>query len=100
MNKPIMEKFYNIMVQGENLKTALSLKSMVDDLVVYRVERIIDTFKNNLAPFEKLDNYHDYDVAFMNLFWNDAHLGLDIGVEPESYSFQFWDKNDREGAKG
>lgn len=99
MNKPIMEKFYAIIVEGENLKTALSLKAMVDDLVPYRVERIIDTFRSDLAPFKKISNYNNYDAYFTNLMWNDAHLGLDIVVEPESYSFQFWDRNDPEGAK-
>ncbi len=99
MNKPIMEKFYNTIVEGENLKTALSLKAMLDDLVLYRVEKIIDKFKNNLAPFGQINNYKDYDAYFTNLIWKDAHLGLDICVYPELYSLEFWDRNDREGTK-
>jgi hypothetical protein len=99
MNKPIMEKFYETIVEGENLKTALSLKAMLDDLVLYRVEKIIDKFKNNLTPFGQINNYKDYDAYFTNLIWKDAHLGLDICVYPESYSLEFWDRNDREGTK-
>ncbi len=100
MNKPIMEKFYKIIVEGENLKTALSLKAMVDELVLYRVERIIDKFKSDLAPFHSIDNSKDDDAYFTGLIWKNAHLGVDIAVEQESYSFQFWDRNDREGMKG
>ena len=100
MNKPIMDKFYKSIVEGENLKTALSLKAMLDDLVLYRVEKIIDKFKSDLAPFGQINNYQDCDAYFINLIWKDAHLGLDICVYPESYSFQFWDRNDKEGTKG
>ena len=100
MNKPIMEKFYKTIVEGENLKTAMSLRAMLDDLVLYRVEKIIDKFKSDLTPFRSIANYKDCDAYFTGLIWKNAHLGLDIGVEPESYSFQFWDRNDREGVKG
>jgi hypothetical protein len=100
MNKPIMEKFYKIVVEGENLKTALTLKQMLDDLVLYRVEKIRDRFKSDLAPFHKISNYEDADAYFTDCIWNDAHFGIDIWVYPESYTFWFWDRNDEEGAKG
>ncbi|HZQ47967.1 MAG TPA: PD-(D/E)XK nuclease family protein [Verrucomicrobiae bacterium] len=100
MNKPIMEKFLKIMVEGENFKTALSLRAMLDDLTLYRVERIIDRFKGDLLPFRKIANYQDYDAYFTGLPWKDADFGIDIVVEPELYSFQFWDRIDRDGLKG
>src|SRR5207249_4050622 len=100
MNKPLMEKFYGIMLHGENLKTALSLKAMVDELVLYRVEKIIDTFKGDLAPFQRIANYHDNDAYFTNCFWKEAHLGLDVIVSTEQYIFQFWDRNDDAAQKG
>ncbi len=100
MNKPIMEKFYKIVIEGENLKTALSLKAMLEDLVLYRVEKIIDKFKSDLAPFHKISNYNDNDAYFTNLFWDEAHFGIDVVVTPECYSFRFWDRKDREGTKG
>jgi len=100
MNKPIMEKFYKTVVEGENLKTALSLRKMLDDLVLYRVEKIIDKFKSDLAPSRFIANYKDADACFTGLIWKGADLGLDIMVQPESYSFQFWDRNDGEGMKG
>lgn len=99
MNKPIMKEFYDKMLEGDNLKTAQSLKSMLDDLVLYRVERIIDEFKSDLHPFHKIANWANNDAYFTNCFWGDAHLGIDVGVEPDSYTFSFWDRNDEDGKK-
>ena len=100
MNKPVMDNFYNLIVQGENFKTALSLKAMLDDLILYRVEKLIAHFQYDLAPFDRIANYNDYDAYFTGLHWKDAHLGLDIGASPDSYTLQFWDRDDRPRAKG
>ena len=100
MNKPIMEEFYKVICEGNNLKTALSLKAMLDDLVQFRVEKIITTFKSDLTPFGKIGNYNNYDAYFTGLFWKEAHLGLDVWVLPESYALTFWDRNDDLGKKG
>ena len=100
MNKPIMEEFYKVICEGNNLKTALSLKAMLDDLVQFRVEKIITTFKSDLTPFGKIANYNNYDAYFTGLFWKEAHLGLDVWVLPESYALTFWDRNDDLGKKG
>ena len=100
MNKPIMEKFYKTIVEGENFKTAMSLRAMLDDLVLYRVEMIIERFKNDLAPFRYVNNWKDFDVYFTDLSWKDAHLGIDIIVEPEWYTFQFWERPDSKVKNG
>jgi hypothetical protein len=100
MNKPIMDQFYQIVTTGENLKTALSLKAMLDDLILFRVERLIDEFRNDLAPFRKISNWNNDDAYFTGLLWNGAHLGLDIVAKPEAYACQFWDREDRECTKG
>jgi hypothetical protein len=100
MNKPIMKDFYDIMLEGENLRTAQSLKAMLEELVLFRVERIIDLFRNDLGPFEKLSNYGNDTALFTNCFWKDAHFGIDVEVYPESYSFCFWDRSDSADSKG
>ena len=104
MNKPIMEKFYEIIVEGEgeNLKTALSLKKMLDDLILYRVQNIFDKFKDDSTPFDKIRITAGRDDAyFEGRIWKDANLGLDIVVGQKSYSFRFWDKeDDSKGSKG
>jgi hypothetical protein len=99
MNKPIMEKFYEIIVEGENHKTALSLKAMLDDLVLYRVERVIDEFKGDPAPFHKLFPYQN-GALFQNLIFGEADFEMSVWVEDKIYWFIFVDRNDREGVNG
>lgn len=95
MNKPVMDNFYNLILQGENFKTALSLKDMLDDLILYRVEKLIAHFQYDLAPFDRIANYNDYDAKFTGFRWKEADFGIDIGVAQNSYALQFWDTTDR-----
>ena len=99
MNRPIMEKFYKIICEGQNLKTALCLKAMVDDLILFRAERIIDKFKSDPDPFHKLFVYQN-GAIFQNAVFGEASLDVGIWVEEEIYWFLFTDKNDPEGVKG
>jgi hypothetical protein len=100
MSNLTMKEFYKTIIDGEHLKTALTLKVMVDGLILYRAERIFDKFKTDQTPFTKIAVAGNNDTYFEGCIWNGANFGLDIGVEPESYFFQFWDKEDRPGANG
>ncbi len=100
MNKPLMEQFYTKMLVGENHRAAMALKSMLDDFILYRVERIIDTFKNDLSPFTKIANCDDENAYFSGLEVGPAHYGIDVVAETEGYIFQFWDRNDENGTNG
>jgi len=100
MNKPIMDDFYELIMERDNYQTARSLRAMLDDLILYRVEKLITHFQIDLVPFSRIANYNNYDAYFTGLYWKEAHLGIDIGVGPESYELQFWDRNDRPRANG
>jgi hypothetical protein len=100
MNKPVMDDFYKLIMQAENYRTALSLKAMLDDLIQYRVEKLISHFQNDLAPFGRIANWNNHDAYFTGLHWKEAHFGIDIDVRLESYELQFWDRNDRPRANG
>ena len=100
MNKPLMEQFYSLMLSEENYQAARSVYSMLDDLILYRVEMIIARFQNDLAPFTAINNYQDCDAYFTGFRRGGTHFGIDVIVELESYSFQFWDRDDREGVNG
>jgi hypothetical protein len=100
MNEPIMEKFCALMGKGENLKTALTLQKMMSDLIAYRAQKIHDDFKSDRAPFKDIGiTSQKNDVYFKR---TDKHgpYGIDIGIEPDGYSFQFWNLDDRAGVKG
>ena len=59
MDKQILEQFYKQMNEPEQFATALSVKSMLDELPVYRIDRIVDHFKNNCYPFESVWNWNN-----------------------------------------
>lgn len=100
MNKAIMEEFLKVMTQGENLKTAQSLRAMLDDLVLFRAERVADAFRSDLHPFQRVAIWAANNAFFTGFHWQGAHLGLDVIAEPDAYRLYFWDRNDSEGAKG
>jgi hypothetical protein len=87
------------MLEGENLQTARSLKAMLDDLVLFRVQRIVDEFFNDLTPFDRVGNWKDGDAYFTGCYWGEAHLGVDVWVTEDGYSFTFWDRNDPQAKK-
>jgi hypothetical protein len=100
MNKPLMDEFYKMMLKDDNLKSAQSVASMLDDLILYRVQMLIDRFGGDLEPFKRIKNYQDYVAYFEGLTWNEANVGFDIVVEPNGYILQVWDRNDFEAAEG
>src|SRR5665213_3517758 len=102
MNKEIMEKFYDIMGEHnwENLKTAQSIKAMLDGLVGYRIDNIVDRFGKEPRPFTKIYNYNGQCAAFTGCLWQKAHFCIDVWVDPGNYRVQFFDRNDSTGSKG
>ncbi len=101
MNEPNMKEFYNVMVKddGKNLKTALSLEKMLADLISYRVQKILDKFKDDQTPFDKIGIAENYFDAYFQGLGKHGNLGLDIVVYPDYYSFRFCDKDDPKGKK-
>ena len=73
---------------------------MLEELIQYRAWRIIDTFKHDLAPFHNIYSWKDETYAcFEGLYCGKAHFGIDIIVEPQSYAFQFFVKDDKKRGK-
>ena len=99
VNKPIMEKFYEAIVEGENFKTALSFKKMLDELIPYRVERIIDKFKGDAAPFRTAFSYQD-GALFQDPSFGEPNLQMAVWVLPNASLFEFHVRNDPEDTKG
>ena len=73
---------------------------MWDDIIMYRIEAIIDIFGNNVTPFSRIQNWKDESAYFTGLMWKGAHIGLDIVVAHDEYRVLLRDRNDWEGMKG
>lgn len=54
MNAKSLKSFYNEMIEGDNLKTALSVRDILNDLPEYMAKRIVDKYSSNYEPFEKV----------------------------------------------
>jgi len=96
MNKVIVEKFYQEMLNPESYKTALSVKSMLSDLILFRAEKINDFFKSNLQPFQSIIVWQSYVVALHEYFIDGHNWSVDIGVYEDEYRLEFWDRNGKD----
>lgn len=89
MNKPLMEDFLQMMLQGENFKTATTVNSMLSDLVTYRRDKLLEFCQQNSHPFTKIHGW-SYNYTVLNDFFiDDYHFAIDLIVEPGFYRFQF-----------
>ena len=97
MNKPIMQSFYSKMLEADNYQTAQSLRLMLDDLIGFRRDLVLEHFKYSYAPFSNRPWAYHNSAIFQDALWHDAELGVDIGAGPEDYSFYFWDRKHIKG---
>ena len=121
MNKPIMDRFYNLMRDKCRYQVALEIKStledlriqldedrhkiaktvgnMLDDLPAYRAERVIERFQSDCEPFTKIEFYGKGKgtVLFHGMWRGNAHIGIDLNFEPNTSRFGFWDRTDGAG---
>jgi hypothetical protein len=90
MDKQIMEKFYENIMQDDHYVTALSVKSMMTDLPVYRLERIIDTFMDDAYPFDRVWNWQNRAAVFDRCNFANGVFAIDIFPEGDIYKLQFF----------
>ncbi len=95
MNKPLLEAFYQLMLDEPRYKSACAIQSLLKDLSLYRVERVIEVFRAELSPFSQVANYQNVSAYFTGLHWQGAHLGIDVVMQhPEFTEVQFWDRSE------
>lgn len=93
MNTQILEKFYKEIKNGENLKTAISIKQMLEEMPKYLALKVKQEFENKPYPFKAVLIWKD-TTAFFNTFrYENADLAIDIQCETEKFSISFFDRN-------
>jgi len=88
MDTVILEKFYNQIKEGDNLKMAQSVRNMLNDLPRYLALRIFDKYRNRRAPFSKLIFWHPDHLIFEGSI-NNLFLKIDIECREDGYDVTF-----------
>lgn len=83
-----LERFYNKIKEGDNLKVAQSVRKMLNDLPSYLALRIFNKYRNNYAPFSKLFFWRPNWPVFEGSI-NNLSLKINIICKEEGYDVNF-----------
>ncbi len=89
-----LEKFYNSVMEKDNLKTAISIRNMLNDLPEYLAIRIEEKYKENYYPFSNIFRWKQCDTVFNGFEVNNLFIKLDIWCDIYGYSVIFWETKD------
>lgn len=90
MDTVILEKFYNEMKNETNMKSALSIRNMLNDLPGYLAIRIQDKFGKQCHPFDKIWIYRNQDAVFEHASIQNVYVKMDIWCYENGYDVLFW----------
>ncbi len=93
MDTIILEKFYKELQQADNLKTAQSIRNMLNDIPKYLAQRIQNKFDGICHPFEKIwicESRNEVAAVFEHAEINGIYIKMDISCHEEQYDVVFW----------
>jgi len=91
MDTVSLEKFYNSLKENHNLKTAISIRNMLNDLPEYLAIRIEEKYKEHCYPFSNIFRYKYRDTVFNAFEIKDLIIKLDIWCDVNGYTVHFWE---------
>lgn len=94
MDTVSLEKFYNSLKEKNNLKTAVSIRNMLNDLPEYLAIRIEEKYKGHCYPFPNIGRWKQRDTVFYVFENKGMRLKLDIWCDIDGYTVHFWDEKD------
>ena len=95
MSATILESFYNEMTKGDSLKTAQSVRDMLNDLPEYMAKRIVDKYSSNYKPFEKVFLFSTSSQKASVLHEakvKDTPISVDIYCDEQGYTIVFFNR--------
>ena len=95
MDAVILEKFYQELLQKDNMKSAQSIRNMMNELPNYMALRIQDKFGARCHPFSKLWIYGNHDAVFEGAVVDNIYLKMDIWCYEYGYDVLFWSPGDK-----
>lgn len=94
MDMNLMEDFYQTICKENNYKSAQSIRSMVNDLVTFRRDRIYNFYVNNHSPFDNISTWSSNDTLFHKISTiTDENIKFDIFSSETNTLIQFWVQN-------
>lgn len=98
MDTIIMEKFYGELLNADNLKSAQSIRNMLNDLPQYMVTRIIKRYSTRPYPFTRIRDWKGETAYFGEDDICDATVKIDITCSESGYKVTFWECTGRESS--
>lgn len=98
MDTIILEKFYNVLLQEDNLKTAQSIRDMlIQDKGIpgYMANRIKYSYQQKCSPFSNVHIHKDRDTVFEGAVVNGIKLKFDIWCYDTGYKVVFWTPDEK-----
>ena len=96
MDVVILEKFYNEIKDGRNMKTAQSIRNMLNEIPQYLARRIFEKYRNICAPFSKVWIYNLKDAVFEGASILGLYIKMDILCSEEGYEILFYSPEDHQ----
>jgi len=91
MDKQLYELFYNkVMSQNDIFKSSLSIKEFLDNLHVYRIQRIYDVFIKDCSPFKTINHADDY-LLIEGFEFEGRSFKIHLNCLIDKYELKFWD---------
>lgn len=90
MDKVSLEKFFQTVLQGNNLDVANSIASMMGELPTYLATKICDTYKIKCSPFERVWIYKDKDAVFEKWIFKGVYIKIDVWCDTNNYNLLVW----------
>lgn len=89
MDSVIFEKFYKELLHNDNMKSACSIRDMLNELPSYLAQRIQYKFLSQCYPFSNIWIDKQY-VVFERAMINGIYIKMDIECDESGYEIYFW----------
>ena len=96
MSTTTMKDFYNLLLEGDNLKEMVTIRKMLDDLPQYLASRIQEKYGHNCSPFNKIWIWKPKDNSFKDAVFDGAIINgiyLKIDILCNEHGYDVWFNN-------
>jgi len=96
LNTTTMKKFYDFVLDEDNLKSVMAVRQMLNDLPQYLASRIQERYGDKCTPFSKIWIWKPRDNSFKDAVFEGAiinNIYLKIDILCNEYGYTVWFNN-------